>query len=424
MMYKRKKILVMTYAVSPYKGSEYSVAWNYITHMSQYHDLTVLYGMSDNHMGDNETMSKWLAKNELQNVRFVFVTPSKLANSLNWCNRHDILVYTFYFAFQIWQKCAYKKAKELLQSEHFDLIHNVGPIGYREPGYLWKLGLPYVWGPIGGANNSPWVLVKHLPFKSKLKHIFRTLANSLQIRYSYRLKKALRDTDILLTSTTENQRVFKEKYGKDSIYIPENCINSAIHVNETKYDCPETYNFIIVGRQDDRKNSILFLRSLTSVKQKTRIHVDIVGNGPSIPAMQQYASDNGLSDIIDWHGQLPHAEAVKLFNNAHLHIITSISEGNPTTIWEAMSYGVPTLSLNHCGMHDTIDNKSGILIPIHSYEQCVRDIAIAIDNLLTHPERFEMLSEGVVKRSKMYTWNIRCEFWNDIYEKITSRCYL
>lgn len=33
----------MTYAVSPYRGSEYSVAWNYITFMSKYHDLTVLY---------------------------------------------------------------------------------------------------------------------------------------------------------------------------------------------------------------------------------------------------------------------------------------------------------------------------------------------------------------------------------------------
>jgi hypothetical protein len=25
-------------------------------------------------------------------------------------------------------------------------------IGYREPGYLWKLNVPFVWGPMGGTN--------------------------------------------------------------------------------------------------------------------------------------------------------------------------------------------------------------------------------------------------------------------------------
>ena len=138
-------------------------------------------------------------------------------------------------------------------------------------------------------------------------------------------------------------------------------------------------------------------------------------------ALQQFASKNGLADIITWHGQLPHTEVMKLFNNAHLHIITSISEGNPTTIWEAMCYGVPTLSLDHCGMHDTIDNESGILIPIHTYKQCVEDIAIAIEDLLMHPEHFKRLSDGVVNKAAMYTWDKRCEFWNDIYRHVLNR---
>ena len=39
-------ILVLAAFISPTKGSEYSVAWNYVKHMSKYNNLTVVYGAS------------------------------------------------------------------------------------------------------------------------------------------------------------------------------------------------------------------------------------------------------------------------------------------------------------------------------------------------------------------------------------------
>lgn len=53
----------MAYAISPFRGSEYAVAWNYVTYMSKENDLTVLYGMSDNHMGETHTLDKFLKEN-------------------------------------------------------------------------------------------------------------------------------------------------------------------------------------------------------------------------------------------------------------------------------------------------------------------------------------------------------------------------
>ncbi len=421
MMKKRKKILVMTYAVSPYRGSEYSVAWNYITFMSKYHDLTVLYGMSDNHMGDNESMQRWLLENELPHVRFVYVTPSKFANWLNWFNRHDILVYTFYFAFQIWQKCAYKMAQKLMQSEHFDLIHNVGPIGYREPGYLWKLGLPYVWGPIGGANNSPESLMKYLPVMSKLKHRFRTFANSIQLRYNPRLTRALKATDALFTATSENQQAFKKLYKKNSICIPENCINGNIHLDTSKFENIDKYRLLIVGRIDPGKNIKLFLDALTLIMHKQQVCVDIVGDGPLKQSLSEYAQQKEIDNLISWHGQLPRDKVLQMYDMAHLHIITSISEGNPTTIWEAMVCGTPTLSFDHCGMHDTLKGGAGILIPISpTYDENVERIANAIDYVVGNATTMRKLADNTVERAKQYTWERRCNFWNDVYEQLLN----
>ncbi len=161
----------------------------------------------------------------------------------------------------------------------------------------------------------------------------------------------------------------------------------------------------------------MFLRSLLLIKQRNKIHVNIVGDGPSRKALQKFVSKKGLDKMITWHGYLPREKAVKLFNEAHMHVITSISEGNPTVIWESMSYGVPTLSLDHCGMHDTIDDKSGIRIPIHSYKQCVEDIATVVDSLLSSPDKFKELSEGVIQRAKLYTWDERERFLLKCYDQ-------
>lgn len=81
-----------------------------------------------------------------------------------------------------------------------------------------------------------------------------------------------------------------------------------------------------------------------------------------------------------------------------------------------MSYGVPTISFDHCGMHDTICERCGIRIPIHSYDQCVADLAIEIDKLLEHPERFEQLANGTIECAQKFTWDAREEFLLNCYE--------
>lgn len=175
-----------------------------------------------------------------------------------------------------------------------------------------------------------------------------------------------------------------------------------------------------MGRLDAGKAVGIFLEALTLLKHKEMIHVDIVGDGPLKKKLQQYALKNDIDSLITWHGQLERNNAIQLFNVAHLHVITSISEGNPTVILEAMSCGVPTLSFDHCGMHDTLRDGAGILIPIAStYKACVQSVADAIDKLFEQPNLLLQLAEKTVERAHNYTWEKRRVFWNELYEKVT-----
>lgn len=411
-----KDILILAYQISPTKGSEYSVAWNYVTRMSKYNRLTVIYGVSGEHLGDCGEMKEYLKRNYFPNVKFICVSPNQKTNILNWCNRHNFFNYTFYWAYRSWQKQVYDEVKNLMENKHFDLIHFVGPIGYREPGYLWKLGIPYLWGPIGGSNKTNVILQKHTSLLAWFKFRLRNVMNEIQLRKNKRLKLALENTDLLLTATTENQKKIERILHKKSSYLPENAIAADISLNVEKFNT-DKYHFVIIGSLIERKAVHILLESLIFVKHKDLLIIDIIGDGPTRSLLEEFSRKQNIDYIIRWHGHLSRIEAIKIFNSAHFHVITSLSEGNPTTIWEAMSHGVPTMSFDHCGMHDTICERCGVKIPIRSYEQCVSDLAKNIDYLLEHPEKFEQLAYGVLECAKKYTWDDRELFLQKCYDQ-------
>jgi len=408
--------MVLAYAISPIRGSEYSVAWNYVNEMSKKNNLVVLYGAAGNHMGDFEELESWLITNSIPNVRFVPVYPNSFTLKLNYLNRKNILPYVFYFAYNSWHRQVYKTAKQLIAIEHFDLIHFLNPIGYREPGYLWKLELPYIWGPIGGIPNRPKQLFKDLTLKNKILFTVRNWANSIQFKYNRRLKEALTSTDLLLTATTENQLLIQKEYKIDSIYLPENAIKESksipriINIKEG-----DICNIAWIGSIDSRKSLNFLIEALGKV-QIGNWHLHILGEGNLKEKMQKLAFKIKVDDKITWYGHIPRSEVFEILSSAHLHVITSLGEGNPTTIWEAMDRGIPTVSLNHCGMKDVICERCGVKINVESVEQVKTDLAYAISDLILNPTKINNLSAGVLECAKSHTWSKRRQLFNGYYE--------
>ncbi len=411
-----KNILVLAYQISPTRGSEYSVGWNYVMQMSKHCRMTVLYGVSGDHIGDVEEMIEYTKKNKIDNVEFVCVKSGTLINALNLLNKHGILVYTFYYAYHAWHKKLYRVVKELLKREKFDMIHYLNPIGYREPGYLWRFDLPYMWGPVGGTTNINPKLVGSLPFSGKVKLKLRAAMNSWQLKFSRRVRKALSRADLLLAATTENQSNFKREFGVDSIYIAENAIVQMFPLNECKFDS-EFVDLVFAGSVDSRKSVATQLKALTLMKDISRVRLHIIGNGSQRADLEQFCRDNNLEDSVIWYGNIERERVFELMNNAHLHLITSVMEGNPTTVWEAMSVGLPTLSLDHCGMHDTVSDECGFLINIESSDQIVNDIAAVLDRCVDNPAILRDKADGVLRCREKYSWAKREEFMLECYDK-------
>lgn len=415
-MSERKKILINAYTISPYRGSEASVAWNHVKNMSQVYNLVVFYGCSGEYMGDNQDLPRWLESNKLENVEFVFVEPSKVSKFLTKLNKKGF-IYAHYPAFKLWQKRVYKYAKEYLKrNNNVAMIHQLGPIGYREPGYLWKFVLPYMWGPIGGFNNAPQCLLPLLSRQGRIKHYIRSVTNWWAMNHGCRVRKAMNRANLVVGATSECADMIKKLYHKERIYVAENCIDREIGLNFDKFNANK-FHIIFVGRIDANKAVILQIKALAKLKERNDWIFDIVGDGSERGALEKFCKQNDIEDKVCFHGFVKRNEAIELFKNAHLHIITSVSEGNPTTIWEAMSYGVPTLTLDHCGMRDTINENNGIKIQIADVETVVDEIADVINNFLNHPEKIKALGESTIQEAQNYTLEKRRKIISEFYER-------
>lgn len=134
--------------------------------------------------------------------------------------------------------------------------------------------------------------------------------------------------------------------------------------------------------------------------------------------MQEFAINNNLNQSIIWHGAIPRNKVIALLSEvAHLHVITSLTEGNPTTVWEAMATKTPTLTLDHCGMHDVICDSCGIKIPITNYDKVIESIADKIYYFSENRSELEKLSIGTESCAVKYQWANRISFWNNVYDK-------
>lgn len=411
-------ILVLAYAVSPYRGSEYSVAWNYIKKMSHEHKLTVIYGTSGEHIGDIEEFEQYIKHNPIRNVKFIPVRPTRSGELLNYFNRHNILKYSFYFAYNDWHKEVYKIAKHIVEQNKIDLIHYLTPIGYREPGYLWKLDLPYMWGPIGGFSNYPKKMMDSLPLSYKLKYSCRSIINNFQIRYSKRVYKAIKRADLVLACTTENQNIINIRYDINVKYLPENGLLEDAIIDEEKFENIEnrTINIIFVGSLDGRKNTITLLQAIKYLNCRNSFHVDIVGDGPLFTQLVNFVKYNNLESIVTLHGKMKREDIFNLYNKAHINVITSLGEGNPTVILEAMKYGVPTLTIDHCGMHDTVTESTGFKIPVDSCENIAKNIANVLEEININRDILKTKAFATLERSKNYLWDVRVRAFNQYYK--------
>lgn len=144
-----------------------------------------------------------------------------------------------------------------------------------------------------------------------------------------------------------------------------------------------------VGRFAEIKDPLLFVELASALKAA---HVTakfiMVGDGPLRPAVEQSISRHGLcSDFVltGWRRNMPH-----IYSGIDLIVSTSINEGTPVTLIEAMATGCPFVAPNVGGLADLVTGlpekysdfsvySNGILVSRRDVNSLTRAVSLLSD---------------------------------------------
>jgi glycosyltransferase involved in cell wall biosynthesis len=118
-----------------------------------------------------------------------------------------------------------------------------------------------------------------------------------------------------------------------------------------------------VARLDYLKDHATAVRAVRRVaRRRPDTRLVLVGEGPEGPKIRDLVGREGLTDHVRFLG-LRH-DVPRLLAAADLFLLTSISEGIPLTLIEAMAGGVPVVATRVGGVGEVVeDGQTGLLAP-------------------------------------------------------------
>ena len=395
-----KRLVVIAYQINSKRGSEYSVAWNFLKYMSQIKSFELIFGTTGNHLGHlDESIEDY--KSLFPNIKFTYKTPSSYALAINYLNRIGLLKPVFYLAYRRWlfEVSNYlKKNKDEIKHVHF-----LNPIGFREPGYLYDLGIPYTWGPIGGMNNPNKLLLNDIKINERIFWFLRRRINDVNSS-NRRVGLTLKNATNVFTISKEMKAAFSKIVAREYIVLPEN--GMTMRPAPKSISRSQKYlELVWVGDSSKRKNLQLLLQACD--KCTSNISLNIVG-----VSGENYSKK---THRLRYFGRVPRSEISRILKEGDLLVVTSLSEGNPTVIWEAYESSTPVLSLDHCGMSDTVIPESGWLLPISS--SLASDLALALDQIAEDREDLVRKTDWIFNNAyDKFAWTNRISKFLTCYE--------
>lgn len=415
---RRLNILAIAYACSPFHGSEAGVGWGWVNAIAESHNVTVVtadYNASeiDRHLATRTELARnkprfIYVKNQPWHYRPWGIWP-KIENSLAKPLMNIV--------YQDWLGHAFTKAQREMEQNNYDLVHLITYVGWRFSGRFYQLGIPFVWGPIGGLKNTPWCFFPALGLKGAIYYGGRNLINSLQIQFLMGPKHALRRAQgAVIAATSEIKDALQNHFGSSSRVICEVGMPNIESVELKRREKNEPLCICWSGIHLPGKALHLLLHAVAHLPKYMNYSLHILGDGPSSPQWRTLAKRIGVDDRCHWYGRLSRNQALDVMRACHVLTITSLKELTSMVAIEAVSLGLPIICLDHCGLADLVTEKCGIKIPIRSIRQIESDIAEVLMVLYNDDELRYRLAQGAIARSLEYSWQGKMTALDEIYD--------
>ncbi len=143
----------------------------------------------------------------------------------------------------------------------------------------------------------------------------------------------------------------------------------------------DTKVILIVGRLSREKDHITLLEAVHRLPASVPHHLIIVGDGPERPRIEDRIRQLKLQDSVTFTGH--RASAEPWYGIADVAVLSSLTEGSPNALLEAMATGVPVVATSVGGIPEIVTNDESALL-VRPGD--VGAMSEALTRILTNPE--------------------------------------
>jgi len=305
--------------------------------------------------------------------------------------------------------------------DRFDLVHHLTPLAFWGVSCAYDLGIPFFWGPVSGVDEPILSFSRWLGWKNLIREMLRAAVNSAQTKVMRRIRCAAGVASHIWVVTDQDERLFRSWASHRVSRMVEQSGPDGVQGRIREIRSPETLRLCWSGNHTNRKALPLLLEAIAALKTDVcKVELSVLGEGPETLQWRTLANRLCLANV-KWHGRLGRPDALRVMDESHVLVHTSLREGTPGVILEALSLGMPVICHDACGMATAINESCGIKVPMVHPHRSVAGFAQALARLIDRPAEVASLSAGALVRAGELSWDAKADEIAAMYETAMGR---
>lgn len=318
------------------------------------------------------------------------------------------------------QWSARKLARRLILEHKINLIHQPIPVSPREPSLMYNMGIPVVIGPMNGNMTYPPAFTRQGKFKTlnlfvSFARVFSDILNRLIPGKLY--------ASVLLVANDRTREALPAGIRGKVIAFNENGVDLELW-NPVQHQQPvgNSIKFVYLGRLVELKAVDLLLIAFSKINTPNLPSLEIIGDGPMRPHLEEVVKNLGLSTRVHFIGWQTQIECARHLHAADVLLLPSLHECGGAVVLEAMACALPVIATNWGGPSDYIDESCGILINPESRNNFINGFADAMTRLaLDFTLRKKLGKAGRKKIEREFDWESKVNKIIEIYYQAIDR---
>jgi glycosyltransferase involved in cell wall biosynthesis len=400
----RPRLLITAYHYDRAYSMESRLSWQRAQHAAADFGVTVICAR-----GETSTPADASETGAERNVQVEVLPLNRLERAL--MRRSG----TYYAGYRLWHRRVFRLARQLHEQRPFALAHHVSFCGYREPSDCLLLGVPFVWGPVGGTSPLPPRFLGQLDLPGAVREISRNMLNWFQLRLDARVRRAMTGASQVLAANREVARDLQHVYGIAPTVRLETGISQTRTSPRPPRDASQPLKILWSGRLRSWKGLPLLLRALAELPPDCRYTLRVLGQGACLQRWQRLAERLSIAERVEWVGWPEYSRQIEHYDWADVFAFTSLRDTSGTGLLEALAAGSPIIGIDHQGAADVMTDRCAIRVPAQSPALAIAGFRDAVQRLAGDEALLASLSDGALDRSREFLWDRNGEVMQEVY---------